>query len=407
MQVVLFNVKTQQSYPCEINNDIGTNFEDIRLLCDGNVYRLINTIPDEVKTLNALREAFETAEFDRLIKTKFNYKTKEEIPVDFEAQFVAELDTEEVQNKYPDFFKSIKDNKQQVFHTLCTHYLTFMFMARRFNDILESNKQNMLDKSYAKDFAMRFKRLFAMSTWYNNQSLVNMYEQLEELRRFMDIDDRRHAGYDKLMGGIAQVSAAVGKLLVGGASDSVKNSKITEDDKENSKLFKSISKAFTDVHKYYEDFIKDIDNTVAKVTELDKDKHIAYLKVLRPVITQFMKDTDLYMKEASKVEDGDKARLELVKNAYITALKSYFDNINNVFISYDSDTREVDKEVEKQFIAVWESSNYFKNNSGAGDWFIQLARLMYKSYNDLFAEILTDDEKIVPGEEPKETDDKK
>ena len=400
MQIVIFNMRDQSSHPIEIEDGICNHPEDLRLICGGSVYKLTSTVSDEVTKLNKLRVDFETKEFEKLFQ-KFNFKTKEEVPKDFLDQFIKELEDEERQKQYPEFFNSIKDNKEATYKTLSTHYLTFMFMTNRYNQMVEENAKLRTNPSFFLDFTNRYAKVFKIENYYNKLTLKQISEALDDLHKQMDIDDRRHAGYDQLLKGVSSIGTAIPKLL----SKDVDNTPLinTVIDFGNEKFgskFKEFDVVFRMVSDYYEKLPERVKSNTKAIRKLNEDPVKAYLTGLKNTVARFLMSTDKYLKDASRIENDDQNQLKIVRDAYIEEIKVYYETLDYIYGAFDADDVKFEEPIKKQFDALWESSMYYKS-SQEGDWFLTLARLLYKSFREIFASVLE------PGDLPDETEEEK
>ena len=399
MQLVFFDMKTQSSYPIEVDDALGNHLEDIRLINGHDVYQLVSTVPEEVTQLNSLRVEFETKEFEELYK-KFNYATKSDVPKDFTKQFVDVIESEEVQKKYSKFFESIKENKESVYKTLANHYLTYMFMTNRYNEMVESSVKQRKNKSFMLDFSLRYQDVFKIDHYYNKMTLKQVSEELDDLRKLMDIDDRRHAGYNYLITGISAIGKTVTDILPKDKDNSeVINTAIDFSNDKFAKAFKQFDVIFRSVGNYYFDVNKRLETARKGIRNLDPEHpDLAYLKGLKNGVAKFLISTDKYLKDMSKVEDGPErdANFKLIRDAYVKELIQFYEVLDYLYSAFDSDeVTFADPNITKQFDAVWESSVYYKN-SNENDWFVRLARLLYKSFNDLFKSVITPEDEFKP-----------
>ena len=383
MQIIFFNVKTQAQNCVDVDDNLFTDMEDIRLLKDGDVYRPISTIPDEVVKLNKLRKEFEDGEFDGLRQT-FNYTKKEDIPKTFEKEF-SEAADKIIKEKYPELDASMK-NREGVLITLSKHFLTYMFTMNRYDAFMEENKKNTLDSSYVLDYAKRFRKLFARENWDNRKTTTDIIQEIDDIRRFMDFDERMHAMYDEALKG----ASIFIKMLMDVPSDTVKkvgNMKISKDN--YGEMYDEIVKTVYVVDRYYAELIDKVKSYARSMTEVDPDKKRAYLLVLKPIVDAYIDEVDRFLSDATKNENVDESAR---KSVLVKTIEDYYRNLGVTFAAYAMDGREIDKDGGKVLESLWAASDAFRQGKSP-TWYLDLGRVLYGSYVTLFGDLLSDEEK--------------
>lgn len=382
MQLIFFNVKTQAQNVVEVDDTLVTDMDDVRILKEGDVYRPISTVPDEVVKLNKLRKIFEDSEFDELRK-KFDYKKKEDVPDTFEKDF-SEVVGKLIDEKYPEFSAVIK-NRESTFITLSKHYLTYMFTMNRYDEFLDENKKKMLDASYVLDYIKRFRELFDKNKWLGKKTLSAITAEVHEIRKCMDLDDRLHAMYEEILRGAGHLI----KLLTDMGVDSIKKIGGLTISKENfGDRFIEIDKTMSVISKYYDELLEQTLKQAKMMLDVDKDKKTAYVKVLKPIVDSYIDAVDKFLRD---VTSQDKVDTSAMKGELTKSIEDYFSSLSIVFAAYSIDGREVDKEFNTTMEALWETSSSLKYEH-KDSWYIDLGRVLYASYLILFSSILSDGE---------------
>ena len=395
MQITIFSLQDQMPHPVDLDDALAQDFEkNIRIIHDGKTYALTPCEDKEIAKFNELRTKFETSEWPKL-KAKYNYKDKEDVPTNFDKLFFTELDDENRKKEYAEFYSMIKEeNKDAIYSDMMRHFLTYVFMINRYADMIETSIKERTDPSFLIDFANRHKKIFLIENFYNKLTIRQVSEALNDLRQKMDIDERRHAGYDRIIGGVSSLSNEVVKLLPKDKDNrEFLDTVINFTHEKYGKLFKTFDDMFRVVMDYYLQLPDLNKKNIKAIRELDKDPVRAYLIALRNNVGTFLIATDDYLKSASKIEKDDKVQLNQIKDDYIKAIKKFYVALDYVYGAFDADTVKFDEDITKQFNALWESTVYYKN-SGEGDWFLKLAKLLYKSYEDFFKSVLTEDDPV-------------
>ena len=382
MQLVFFNVKTQAQNVVEVDDTLITDMDDIRILKEGDVYRPISTVPDEVAKLNKLRKQFEDTEFDELRK-QFDYKKKEDVPDTFEKDF-AEAVGKLIDEKYPEFSGAIK-NRESTFITLSKHFLTYVFTMNRYDEFLDENKKKMKDSSYALDYIKRFSEMFNRNNWLGKKTISGLAVEIHETRKFMDLDDRLHAMYDEILRGASLLM----KLLTEVSSDTIKKVGNLTISKENyGDMFIELDKTMSTISRYYDELLEQTNKQARMMLGVDDDKKIAYLKVLKPIVDNYVDAVDKFLRD---VTSQDKVDTSAMKGELTKSIEDYFTNLSIVFAAYSIDGRKVDEEFDTTMRALWETSVSIKYEH-RDSWYIDLGRVLYSSYLILFTPLLSEKE---------------
>jgi hypothetical protein len=194
MKVELCHTTSTETIEIDIPENFAKDLEHVVVFNAGEAFQLKSTVPDEVKEKNKLRKEFENKHFEYLRVRHYSDLDENSDPVKFEENF-NETVTKIISLQYPELNKIINE---QILHTLCVHFVLYAVYRNKEEKLQKKNEEQKSDRCYAKDYAKRLIKMFRNLSFSDPGSMTTFSEELNMIEKFMQCDERRHAGYDKL-----------------------------------------------------------------------------------------------------------------------------------------------------------------------------------------------------------------
>ena len=385
-QVTLYNTITHEGVSVELSNSMVDDLEHTVLVSNYETFRLVSTIPGDVKQLREYEQKFEDNEFKTIYESWFNSPSSfEEIAEKFEERFT-EYFNECAKEKYPELDNLDQSKKDSVCLTLRTRFLAYLFSRQNENN----NKEDAIEESglcFGKDYSKKMIDLFKILSLDDPMSIQKFSDGLADVEKQMLNDKRRRAGFDTIMLGItATLQDIAGVFINDPTKESVNLVEAFKNatSKDRLALKDKLEAAINKSCEYYKKFLTDVDDAIANINRVDSNKSMAYLRVMCKIVSDFMCDTNAYVSEINNLKGHINVE-KLVKDrteGYRRAIAAFSYAIDMLMVAYDSEGIKDDLYGSK-VVSAWRLYDKEKSSDN-NTWYFTLARGYTAAWEDLF-----------------------
>lgn len=370
-----------------------TNIKNLVIVDEqNNSYELTSTVPDEVLKKNKLREEFESKEFDKLYQNFPNILEFNKDPEMAEKLVLMIMMT--IKTDYAELEKM--PNLEGIARTIASHFVPYASSRAREKQMKDANDKLKQDSNYCKDFALRILAMFSELDISNPNSVRGFSEKLSSIKKFMDIDPRRHAGQVRLLRGIAETVNKLSQVFLTEEGESKIDlvKAFTDIQKNNEELLKVKGKFNTimkETKQYFTDVINDIDQNKKLAEVYPDDADIAYLALQRGLIGQYLNATNAYA-EAMNDTTKDEATKKQISQEYGKAIGSFYRYMEDLVACYDAytDNRPADNEHAKTIGIILDTMLAVEDDEKDPAWPYHLAVMLQSQAEAWFKDVPLD-----------------
>ena len=285
------------------------------------------------------------------------------------------------------------ENLQSIARTIASHFVPYAAMRERDKAMSEANEKAKMDENYMCDYAMRILDMFNSLHLGDPNSVRGFSAKLTEIKRFMEIDSRRHAGYDRLMKGIAEAVNKLSQVFItdNGESkiDLVKAfSDVTHNNEELQKVKDKFNTIMEETKKYFSECIDDLNNAGKLAVIFPGQPELSYLAVLRGLISQYLQSTNAYI-EHNTNEKNDEVAKRQVAHDYGVAIGAFMRYTEDVVACYDCYTKNqpADNEYARTIGVIYNTVLSMEDNDKDPAWPYHLAVTLQSQAQEWFKDV--------------------
>ncbi len=398
MKLELCHTLSTETIQIDVPEAFANDLEHVVVIKDGEAFQLKSTIPDEIKKKNDLRKQFENNEFEYLRTTYYLDLDENADPDDFEEDFVNHAKNL-VYGNYPELQAIIDESasNESIYHTICVHFVVYAVCKNREEKMNQKNESQKSDRCYAKDYAKRLLNLFRSLRFSEPGGMTKFSAELNDIEQFMQRDERRHAGYDKLFAGItATVSQLANVFITNDGEQRINLVKAFEevaqgeDNPDRKQLISKVSSIIDSTITYYENYILNLDKIEDDISTINEDVSLSYIAVARGIVTGFINQTDKFLNDTTPGPEHDTTFVTAARNEYKKNTDIFYSYIEDLMAAFDDATNNVlpESAFATNIHYIWFNTRKARNSED-GNWPVNLAKLFYDNFAQLFKDVPT------------------
>ena len=394
MKLELCHTLSTETIQIDVPEAFANDLEHVVMIKDGEAFQLKSTIPDEIKKKNELRKKFEDNEFEYLRTNYYEDLDEDADPEEFEKDFTDHVKII-IYERYPELKAVITDDS--IYHTLCVHFVVYAVCKNREEKMNQKNEAQKSDRCYAKDYAKRLLNLFRSLSFSEPGSMTKFSAELNDVEQFMQRDERRHAGYDKLFAGItATVSQLANVFITDDGEQKINLVKAFEDvaqgedNPDRQQLIHKISGIIDSTITYYENYILNLDKIEDDISTISNDVSLSYIAVARGIVTGFINQTDKFLNDTTPGPEHDTTFVTAARNEYKKNTDIFYSYIEDLMAAFDDATNNIlpESPFATNIHYIWFNTRKARNSED-GNWPVNLAKLFYDNFAQLFKDVPT------------------